>query len=41
MSKKILNILEAIIKSGYLGLHNGEQMKYMRIDGDTEISSRE
>ena len=41
MSKKILNILEAIIKSGYLGLHNGENVKYMRIDGDTEIISRE
>jgi DNA excision repair protein ERCC-6 len=41
MSKKILNILEAIIKSGYLGLLNGEPVKHMRIDGDTEISSRE
>jgi hypothetical protein len=41
MSKKILNILEAILKAGFLGLHNGENVKYMRIDGDTEISSRE
>lgn len=41
MSKKILNILEAIIQSGYLGLHNGEHVKYMRIDGDTEIITRE
>ena len=41
MSKKILNILEAIIKSGYLGKHNGEHIKYMRIDGDTEIITRE
>ena len=41
MSKKILNIIESIIKSGYLGLHNGEHVKYMRIDGDTEIISRE
>lgn len=41
MSKKILNILESIILSGVLGLHNGKPIKHMRIDGDTEISSRE
>ena len=41
MSKKILNILESMILSGVLGLHNGKPIKHMRIDGDTEISSRE
>jgi hypothetical protein len=41
MSKKVLNVLEDIISSGFLGLHNGQHVKYMRIDGDTEIISRE
>jgi len=41
MSKKILNILEAIISSGFLGQKDGQPVKYMRIDGDTEISLRE
>lgn len=42
MSKKILNILEEIIGSGYLGLDQENQpVKYMRIDGDTEIILRE
>jgi DNA excision repair protein ERCC-6 len=42
MSKKILNILESIILSGFLGLDaNKQPVKYMRIDGDTEIAIRE
>lgn len=42
MSKKFLNILEAIIGTGYLGLdHENQPVKYMRIDGDTEIIMRE
>ena len=38
MSKKMLSIIEAIISSGFYG---GGKLKYMRIDGDTEISERE
>lgn len=41
MSKKILNILESIIQSGFLGEHEGKPVQYMRIDGDTEIALRE
>jgi SNF2 family DNA or RNA helicase len=42
MSKKILNIIESIILTGFLGLDiNNEPVKYMRIDGDTEINFRE
>lgn len=42
MSKKILNMLESIILSGYLGQDaTGQPVKYMRIDGDTEIQLRE
>jgi hypothetical protein len=41
MSKKVLNVLENIIVSGFLGLHNGYHVKHMRIDGDTEIVTRE
>lgn len=42
MSKKFLNILEAIIGTGYLGLDRENQpVKYMRIDGDTEIIMRD
>ena len=37
MSKKMLNLIEDILKSeGYKNSY-----KYLRIDGDTEISSRE
>ena len=37
MSKKMLNLIEEILKSpSYLDTY-----KYLRIDGDTEISSRE
>ena len=38
MSKKMLNLIESIFKSGHYG---GGKLKYMRIDGDTEISERE
>ena len=38
MSKKMLNLIEAIFSKGYYG---GGKLKYMRIDGDTEISERE
>ena len=42
MSKKILNIIEEIIGTGFLGLDKENQpVKYMRIDGDTEIILRE
>ena len=42
MSKKILNMLESVILSGYLGQDaTGQPVKYMRIDGDTEIQLRE
>jgi len=42
MSKKILNIIEEIIGGGYLGLDkDNHPVKYMRIDGDTEIILRE
>lgn len=42
MSKKILNIIEEIIVTGFLGLDKENQpVKYMRIDGDTEIILRE
>lgn len=42
MSKKILNIIESIILTGFLGLDiDNEPVKYMRIDGDTEINFRE
>ncbi len=37
MSKKMLNLIEEILKSQ----HYNENYKYLRIDGDTEISSRE
>ena len=38
MSKKMLNIIEGIIQRGHYGKG---KLKYMRIDGDTEISERE
>lgn len=38
MSKKMLTIIENIFIKGYFG---DGKLKYMRIDGDTEISSRE
>lgn len=42
MSKKILNIIETIVINGYLGLDNSmHPVKYMRIDGNTEIALRE
>ena len=42
MSKKVLTIVEEIIGSGYLGKdHLGRDLKYIRIDGNTEISTRE
>ena len=42
MSKKILNIIETIINNGFLGLDAVMQpVKYMRIDGNTEIALRE
>ena len=37
MSKKMLNLIEDILKTEEFK----EQYKYLRIDGDTEISSRE
>jgi DNA excision repair protein ERCC-6 len=42
MSKKNLDLIEDIIQSGYLGKdQDGDHVKYMRIDGNTEISERE
>lgn len=42
MSKKNLDMIEEIILSGYLGKDaDGDHVKYMRIDGNTEISERE
>ena len=42
MSKKVLTILEEIFNSGYLGKDaKGRSLKYIRIDGNTEISTRE
>jgi SNF2 family DNA or RNA helicase len=42
MSKKNLDLIEQIILSGYLGKDSdGDHVKYMRIDGNTEISERE
>ena len=42
MSKKVLTILEEILNSGYLGKDaKGRSLKYIRIDGNTEISARE
>lgn len=42
MSKKLLSVLEKIFDSGYLEKDtNHPKLKYMRIDGDTEIASRE
>lgn len=38
MSKKMLSVIETIFKSGHCG---DGTLKYMRIDGDTEISERE
>ena len=38
MSKKMLNLIEEILKSDVI---MKDQYKYLRIDGDTEISSRE
>jgi DNA excision repair protein ERCC-6 len=38
MSKKMLNLIEEILKSDS---KMSENYKYLRIDGDTEISSRE
>ena len=38
MSKKMLSVIESIIAGGFYG---GGKLKYMRIDGDTEISERE
>ena len=37
MSKKMLNLIEEILKSD----EYGEDFKYLRIDGDTEIAMRE
>lgn len=39
MSKKMLNIVQSIMESGYLD--SGKALKFMRIDGDTEIAERE
>ena len=36
MSKKMLNVIQSILESGHLG-----KIKFMRIDGDTEIAERE
>ena len=42
MSKKMLTIVEEILKSGYLGKDKkGKKLKYIRIDGNTEIAARE
>ena len=42
MSKKMLNIIEEILSSGYLGKDkNGKDVKHIRIDGNTEIAMRE
>ena len=42
MSKKVLTILEEIFNSGYLGKDpQGRDLKYIRIDGNTEIAARE
>jgi SNF2 family DNA or RNA helicase len=42
MSKKNLDLIEEIIQSGYLGKDKeGDHVKYMRIDGNTEIAERE
>lgn len=38
MSKKMLSVIEQIIAKGYYGKG---KVKYMRIDGDTEIQARE
>lgn len=38
MSKKMLNLIESIIQQGYFGKG---KFKHIRIDGDTEIQSRE
>jgi SNF2 family DNA or RNA helicase len=38
MSKKMLNLIEDILKSD---AKMKDDYKYLRIDGDTEISSRE
>ena len=42
-SKKMLNIIEDILSSGYLSLDKKghREIKYMRIDGNTEIALRE
>lgn len=40
MSKKMLNIIQSILESGYLDFGK-KGIKFMRIDGDTEISERE
>jgi len=40
MSKKMLSIIETVIQSGYIG-DPEKDVKYMRIDGNTEISERE
>ena len=40
MSKKMLNIVESILSSGYLD-GGKKSIKFMRIDGDTEIAERE
>ena len=42
MSKKNLDLLEQILEGGFLGKdQDGQHVKYMRIDGDTEIADRE
>ena len=42
MSKKNLNLIESIIQSGYFGKdEKGQDAKYMRMDGDTDINERE
>ena len=38
MSKKMLSVIESIIAKGHYG---DGKLKYMRIDGDTEIQARE
>ena len=39
MSKKMLSVIEKIINEGLTG--KMKKLKYMRIDGDTEIQARE
>jgi len=41
MSKKMLTVIENIIQHGHFLSEKGKKVKYMRIDGDTEINERE